>query len=669
MNKQSRTLSIFVAVVVLFANATIPITEASDVMIILDASGSMKQKTSDGVVRMAAAKEAFLPLTETFSQEQVSLMIFGHRISPKKPGACKDIETAIPFGPMNSTKFQQVVKATQALGNTPLANSLILAKEQLLGLDRDSQKAVIILTDGNETCGGDPAAAALMLAELGINVKVHVVGFAVGEEEEKQLLSIAAAGGGKYVSAKNAAELKKVLPEIVKTAMLTSESNELERAEVYQDSFEGEKLNDFWEVLRPDDSRYAPVDGKLMVLTQFVAPWSDNEKIANFVHSKETIAAKDYEIGVTMSIKRTMQHHGSGLLLYQNAENYLELAAYSDEHGYNLKKVMRFTKMVEGKVASFTLEMGTGAAEAAEVLPIKIVKRGVIFSAFAELPTKNPDERAWVLIGRHGAPGINKPHAVLKAANGKSDHYGSGKVSEAEVTFDDFAITRSVWETKFIGGKTEGATFSTTFDNADEFGSHFTIINEEKSHLALDRGLTIATQFGLFGDEKNPVKNLALLNDALPEGDYDAEVQVSFQLTSQKPQVGLVLYQDDGNYLLLGRFGEDHGSNHKRTDVFRKISNGNGSPVVGGTYRAFADKGPVTHIFKIEKRGRKYIGKIYTPNEETGDYEWLTIGEQTVLKLNAKLGLVANNLGTDHYGGGPAHEIVVRFERLIVTAK
>jgi len=669
MKLRTPTLLIGTVIAALCTMTMTPSAKASDVMIILDASGSMKQKTSDGVIRMDAAKQAVASLTKDLSQEQVSLMIFGHRKSPKQVGACEDIETAIPFGPMNPTKFQKVVQATQALGNTPLANSLILAKKQLLGLDRDSQKAVIVLTDGNETCGGDPVAAAGMLAGLGINVKVHVVGFAVGANEEKQLLTIAGAGGGQYVSAKNAAELKKVLSEIVKTALLTSESNELERAEVYQDTFEGAKLNDFWEVLRPDDARYAPVDGKLMVLTQFVAPWSENEKIANFVQSKAPIAAKDYEVAVTVSIKRTMQHHGGGLLLYQDANNYVELAAYSDKHGYNLKKVLRFTKVVEGKVASFTMNMGNGAAKIAEVLPLKIVKRGVIFSAFVELPKKDSDERVWVLVGRHGAPGINKPHAVLKAANGASDHYGGGKVSEAEVTFDDFAISSSVWETKFIGGKAEGAVFSTTFDNPAEFGAHFTIMNKEKSHIALDRGLTVASQLGLFGDEKNPVKNLTLLNDALPDGDYDAEVQVSFQLTSQKPEVGLVLYQDDGNYLLLGRFGQKHGYNVKRTDVFRKVTNKIDSPVVGGAYRAGSEAGPITHILKIEKRGRKYTGKIYTPNEKTGEHEWLTVGEQTVLKMNAKLGLVAHNLGADHYGGGPAHEIVVRFERLVITAK
>ena len=61
----------------------------------------------------------------------------------------------------------------------------------------------MLITDGNETCGGDPAAVAAGIRELGINVITHVVGFGVTEEESKQLKSIAAAGGGQFRSATN----------------------------------------------------------------------------------------------------------------------------------------------------------------------------------------------------------------------------------------------------------------------------------------------------------------------------------------------------------------------------------------------------------------------------------------------------------------------------------
>ncbi|MBP62639.1 MAG: hypothetical protein CMJ62_14055 [Planctomycetaceae bacterium] len=665
--KGSRRLSILAAAFV--AVSAGPRLEASDVMFVLDASGSMRQTTADGVVRINAAKQAFAPLTETFSEEQVALMIFGHRKSPKQPGACQDIEVAIPFGPMEPNRFRSRVNSVKALGNTPLASSLLLAKDHLLSLDRDSQKAVIVLTDGNETCGGDPAAAAAMLAQLGINVKVHVVGFAVNPGEEAQLVSIAAAGGGEYVSAHNAEKLKQVLPEIVKTALLTSEDTELERAEVFRETFDGDELGAHWEVLNPDDSRYAPVDGKLLVLTQFVAPWQDNENIANFIRTTEPVQARDYEVEATISLRRTMQHHGAALLLHEDADNYLELAAYSDEHGNNLKRVLRFTKSVQGKKGHFYYDMGNGAAESVEELPVKLVKRGVIFTAWVELPKRDSDEKVWVAIGRHGVPGLDKPHLALKAANGENDHYGSGKVSETEVNFDDIVVTSSVWETKLIGGDSSEASFTTDFDNLEAFSNDFTIVNHEDSHLALDRGLNIVSQYGAAGDEENPIKNFALLNKSLPEGDWDAEVQVSFQLSSQKPQIGLVLFEDDANFLLLGRYGKDHGYNVRRQDVFRKFTRGTDSPIEGGVYRAYSERAPQTHLFKIEKRGRKYTGKIFTPNEETGEHEWLTIGEQTVLRINGKLGLVAHNLGTDHYGSGPAHEVVARFERLRVIPR
>lgn len=638
-------------------------------MFILDASGSMRQTTDDGVVRIDAAKQAFTPLTETFSNEEVSLMIFGHRKSPKQAGACQDIEVAIPFGPMAPDQFKSRVNSVQALGNTPLADSLLRAKDELLGLDRDSQKAIIVLTDGNETCGGDPASVAAMLAELGINVKVHVVGFAVNPDEEEQLLSIAAAGGGNYVAAKNAKELKEVLPEIVKTAMLKTETTELERQQVFKDSFDGESLGSEWEVLRPDDSRYAIVDGSLMVLTQHVAPWEDNENIANFIQTKEPISARDYEVAATVSLKRTMQHQGGSILLYQDSENYLELSAFSNEHGYNLKRVLRFTKVVQGKGALFTYENGIGAAEAPEVFEMKIVKMGVIYSAYVKLLIEGNDAPVWVSIGRHGAPGLSAPRLALKAANGREKDFGQEKIAEAEVTFDDVSITSSVWETKIIGEEASEASYTTLFQNKDEFSNEFTVANEEDSHWALDRGLTIVSKYGVFGDQENPVKNIALLNRELPEGDYDVEVQASFRLTSQMPQMGIALYQDDQNLLLLGRYGKEHGYNVRRTDVFRKFTGGTDSPIETEVNRFAAETEPMTHLFRIEKRGRTYTGKIYTLNEQTGEYEWITVGEQTVLKFDPKLALIAHNLSTRDFENNLTHEVVVRFEKLTIIPK
>ncbi len=86
-------------------------------------------------------------------------------------------------------------------GPTPLANSLN-AIEDYLGPIKDCDKAsiggcrkygVILLTDGAESCQGDPAAAATALRNKGIST--YVIGFSTLPAEAAQLNQVAANGG------------------------------------------------------------------------------------------------------------------------------------------------------------------------------------------------------------------------------------------------------------------------------------------------------------------------------------------------------------------------------------------------------------------------------------------------------------------------------------------
>jgi len=188
---------------------------ATDVLLIVDSSASMSKSTSDGVRRIDAAKQSLRNILPLLRDDQVGLVSFGHRVPANKPGCCGDIESTIPIGPFSASRFSSAVDSLQPLGNTPLARSLVIAKDLLISREKDTSKAIIVLTDGNDTCNGDPQAIAAELARMGINVKIHVVGFAVKPKEVAQLRGIAQQGNGMYVMANDANSLKKVLTEVV----------------------------------------------------------------------------------------------------------------------------------------------------------------------------------------------------------------------------------------------------------------------------------------------------------------------------------------------------------------------------------------------------------------------------------------------------------------------
>lgn len=76
-----------------------------------------------------------------------------------------------------------------------------------------------VVTDGIETCGGEPVAAAERIAGQGIRPVINVIGFQVGNKEAQELRKIAQAGKGRYTTADSGAALTRYWKEDAKAMM------------------------------------------------------------------------------------------------------------------------------------------------------------------------------------------------------------------------------------------------------------------------------------------------------------------------------------------------------------------------------------------------------------------------------------------------------------------
>jgi hypothetical protein len=77
----------------------------------------------------------------------------------------------------------------------------------------------VLVSDGIESCGGDPVQAAFDLRQQ--EIVVHVIGFGFGntaDEDATSLSAIATASGGRFVTASSAEELKAALAQTVASA-------------------------------------------------------------------------------------------------------------------------------------------------------------------------------------------------------------------------------------------------------------------------------------------------------------------------------------------------------------------------------------------------------------------------------------------------------------------
>lgn len=184
-----------------------------NVMLVLDASGSMWGQI-DGVSKVEIARDAVGALVKDWEPEnQLGLIAYGHN----RKGDCDDIETLIPVGPLDAKAFEARVRRLNALGMTPLSAAVIKGAE---ALKHTEQKAtVILISDGEETCKLDPCAVGKQLEQAGVDFTAHVIGFDIANlEHQAQLRCLAENTGGRYLNARDAAELTNAVNAVVAVA-------------------------------------------------------------------------------------------------------------------------------------------------------------------------------------------------------------------------------------------------------------------------------------------------------------------------------------------------------------------------------------------------------------------------------------------------------------------
>ena len=187
----------------------------TNIVILMDASGSMKAEVAGGA-KMTLAKEAIGRFTSALEEDvSVSLLAYGHKgrgVDADKELSCGSIDAVYPLGEYNQDAFRKSMDSFHASGWTPLAGAMERAHELLSLYGNDGYRNVVyIVSDGIETCGGDPVEAAKKLYEGNIEAKVNIIGFDVDDEGQNQLRAAAEAGGGKYATVRDPSGFEDVL--------------------------------------------------------------------------------------------------------------------------------------------------------------------------------------------------------------------------------------------------------------------------------------------------------------------------------------------------------------------------------------------------------------------------------------------------------------------------
>lgn len=214
MLRQTNLLSVIATVALSCLTTAAHAQEGRSIALILDASGSMNAKLAGGGTRIEAAKAAVGSFVEKLdANTRIALRVYGHQ-SPRKEHNCKDTELVVVFAPAAASRDAILAKtgAVQAQGYTPISYVLQLAATDIAG--EPDQRTIVLVSDGKETCEGDPCAVAKALAEADTKLVVHTIGFNVDVAARYQLQCIAKVARGTYSDAANAADLGDKLGEV-----------------------------------------------------------------------------------------------------------------------------------------------------------------------------------------------------------------------------------------------------------------------------------------------------------------------------------------------------------------------------------------------------------------------------------------------------------------------
>jgi Ca-activated chloride channel family protein len=175
--------------------------ETSRTVLVLDASGSMWGQV-DGRPKIEIARDVIRDLMVDWDDRiELGLVAYGHRSRHD----CDDIETLIETGPPDTARVLAAAEALRPIGMTPIGAAVRHAAEQLHY--RKSRATVVLVSDGQETCGVDPCALARELLATGVDFTTHVIGFDVTREERAGLECLAGATGGRFLTADDTASL------------------------------------------------------------------------------------------------------------------------------------------------------------------------------------------------------------------------------------------------------------------------------------------------------------------------------------------------------------------------------------------------------------------------------------------------------------------------------
>jgi Ca-activated chloride channel family protein len=153
--------------------------QRTNILFLMDGSFSMRKDWTVGS-KWKTATRTLSEVADSLSHIDnvyFGLRIFGH-LYDESEANCKDSRLEVPLGRYNKEKFLDRVSSIRPKGITPIAYALEKASRDF-GEDNNAKNILILITDGEESCEGNPCEIATMLQQKGVLLKPFVIGMSL----------------------------------------------------------------------------------------------------------------------------------------------------------------------------------------------------------------------------------------------------------------------------------------------------------------------------------------------------------------------------------------------------------------------------------------------------------------------------------------------------------
>lgn len=252
---------------------TEPVTR---ILFVLDASSSMLNPW-EGKTKIDVARTIISEIADSLQQQQnvqTALRVYGHQ-SINTANDCSDSKLEVAFSAGNGALIRQTLNSIRPKGITPLALSLEKAAIDFPS-DPTARNIVLLVTDGEESCGGDPCAITLKMQQQHVYLKPFIIGLNLDVSAKASMECT-----GNYFNAQNPVALRDIMKTVVnrilsaaavRINLLDADGNPLETDVnmTFYDVATGEVKYNFYHTLNyrgiPDTLQMDPVPNYNLVI-------------------------------------------------------------------------------------------------------------------------------------------------------------------------------------------------------------------------------------------------------------------------------------------------------------------------------------------------------------------------------------------------------------------